>query len=685
MTTAAHPAASLAAHPRADVAPDHALAALSGIAVALGHGVDVDSLLADLASGVRRSLDADRVSVLLLDDAGRLSPAVAVARHHDVDLWQQFRQMPPIALDDLHGAHEAMAAGRAVVIDDAASSPWIPSSWQRTFSLASLALAPLSVAGEPGGVIVVERPSTSTSFTDDHLALLEGMAALAGVAVTRLRGSAAAARLDHVASAFAAIRAARTPRAVAEHALAAMLDAAKVSHGLLALLDADTADVVAVRGAGLPEPGRYPLSMVPAEVLRACYDAWESPVRRPVDVTVDRAPYVVVPIPSEGRVTEIVLLADVAGLALRDLWLTADRDWFRRVAMAAADAAVPGTVELVRSLLAEAGIDLVRVVADRASARQLGLSAAAAGAVARQLTRWRRNAGVPAAVTIGADTVIPLVVDGASAVAALVVRLPLERDADDDRLRAAAGLMTAAIACDLATRSRAALERLAVDADARTATAEHCYREAAQVLAMLTEHLSGPTTPEARVIAACRIMADRARRLVRDASDALAPTARMPRLRSALAALAAQVFAHGGPEVVVRQHGRVPVLEPAVQVALLQATRRLLALLRDSRSAATTVHLEARGHTVVVTLRCEHLLEATADPATPGLHAAMTEARRWMHGIGGDVEVVADPPGCRFEMPAPADSRRPERVSPVPTPEEKGEVVPLQSASRPTA
>src|SRR4051794_16430580 len=86
-------------------AQESALELLSGIAVALGHDVDAEFLLAELASGVRRTLDADRVSVLLLDDEGRLTPALAVARQHNDDLWQRFRSMPPIALDALpeHG------------------------------------------------------------------------------------------------------------------------------------------------------------------------------------------------------------------------------------------------------------------------------------------------------------------------------------------------------------------------------------------------------------------------------------------------------------------------------------------------------------------------------------------------------------------------------------------------------
>src|SRR4051795_2176404 len=122
---------------------DSALELLSGLVVALGHDVDADFLLAELASGVRRTLDADRVSVLLLDDEGQLTPALAVARQHNDDLWQRFRTMPPIALDALPGARSALANGKVLVIEDASASPLIPAAWQRTFALGSLAIAPL--------------------------------------------------------------------------------------------------------------------------------------------------------------------------------------------------------------------------------------------------------------------------------------------------------------------------------------------------------------------------------------------------------------------------------------------------------------------------------------------------------------------------------------------------------------
>src|SRR4051812_38846168 len=168
-------------------AQESALELLSGIAVALGHDVDADFLLAELASGVRRTLDADRVSVLLLDDEGRLTPELAVARQHNDDLWQRFRTMPPIELDALPGARQALARGQVLLIDDASTSPLIPTAWQRTFALSSLAVAPLLSDDAPAGLLAVEYPFTATPLPTTQLSFLSGMAGLAAIALSARR------------------------------------------------------------------------------------------------------------------------------------------------------------------------------------------------------------------------------------------------------------------------------------------------------------------------------------------------------------------------------------------------------------------------------------------------------------------------------------------------------------------
>src|SRR3954469_12645738 len=339
-------------------AQESALELLSGIAVALGHDVDAEFLLAELASGVRRTLDADRVSVLLLDDEGRLTPALAVARQHNDDLWQRFRSMPPIALDALPGARQALGRGQVLLIDDASTSPLIPRAWQRTFELASLAVAPLLVDDAPGGLLAVEYSLTAAPFTPTQRSLLEGMAGLAGIALGAGRRRSQAERFENVSAAVRALGGVHTFRAVAEHALSAMLDAAGVGHGLFARIDNDTVEVVAARGSDLPEPGRYALTLLPAELVTTCRDTWSSDPRALVSAVVSGTSYSVLPVTSGGLpgalvvlpvvtsslpydvTAELQLIADAAATALQAVHAADDLDWHRR-ALAAVPSFTP--------------------------------------------------------------------------------------------------------------------------------------------------------------------------------------------------------------------------------------------------------------------------------------------------------------------------------------------------------
>lgn len=688
--------------------PQRALELLSGMAVALGHDVDVDFLLAELAAGVRATLDADRVSVLLLDDADRLSPTVAVGRRQDDALWQRFRRMPPIALDDLPGARRALAGRKVLVIDDAAASPLVPAAWQRAFELGSLAIAPLAVGEVPVGLVAVEYAEPGAAFTATQLALLEGMAALAGIALRGGRERTQAQRVAGLSALVQALAGVRTRRAVAEQALAGLLETARVSHGLFALVAPVAVEVLAVRGPRLPEPGRYPLAELPAELVATCHSAWALDPRALVAVEIGGSALTVVPVAGpRGPVAvavlpvavtslpfdvtvDLQLAADATALALDAVRLAGDRDWHRRAATTvsaataalARDGGVVAVVDELRALLADAGADSPRVVVDRPTARATGLSAATA-TVARLLTRWRRTDTVDGPVRLGQEIAVALRADG-RVVGALVWRAgpvaPVEA-----RTQLIATLLGDLLGRAAAHQRSTELERIAADAAAHRAVAARAYRESGQILQLASDQLRGSQPNEPRV-AAARALNDQARHLVRDAAEALAPSvARQPGLRAALAAATKQIFATGGPETLVRQTGRVPVLDPASQVALLRATTRVLALLRQARAAAAVVHVSGHEREVVVAVRAEEMLKA-AQLEGPGLLAALRDARGWLSPVGGSIEILRGDPAHQFVMRAPAGVSRPGRVDPPPSPDQDiGEVVVPFDATRPTS
>ena len=653
----------------APTAHEDALDLLSGMAVARGHDVDLDFLLAELATGVRRTLDAERVSVLLLDDDGRLTPAVAVARQHNDDLWQRFRKMPPIALDALPGARGALARGKVLVIDDASVSPLIPSAWQRTFGLGSLAIAPLVVDDAPAGLVAVEYGAVAARFTTTQLALLEGMAALAGIALRGGRQRSSAQRLASVSDAAASFTGMRTNRAIAEHALTAILETARVDRGLFVLLLDGTAEVVAVRGPRLPEPGRYALDALPADQVTSCRAAWADDARELVTVDVDGSPLAVLPIgtPASAAVVlpvaptllvddvvgELQLLAATAALQLKNARLADDRDWHLDALSLVASAStrpLPAVVDRVCALLTAAGVAAPRVVVAAGLATASGLPPAR-GDVARLLSRWRRSTGPGLPARIGEEHAHPLHSGGRVVGALLTGSGPVSTGVA--QLTTVLGeLIGQAAAAD----SAAALDRRVAEAAGHAALASRAYREAGQLLGLLSNslHAAGAASPAP----AAEVLVGQVRRLLRDASDALDPTAaRQAELRVALTALAKQICAHGGPETVVRQIGRAPVLDAAVQVALVRSAQRVLALLRELRVVAAVVTIESSPDEVVVTLRADELLAAAAD--SPGLLSALRDARAWLSPIGGSLEISYADPTHGFVVRAPAGSNQP--------------------------
>jgi GAF domain-containing protein len=664
-------------------AHDDALDILSGMAVSLRHEIDLDFVLAELATGVRHTLDAERVSVLLLDDDGRLIPAVAVARQHNDELWQRFRKMPPIALDEIPGARQALAQGKVLLIEDASSSSLIPTAWQRTFSLGSLAVAPLVVEDAPAGLVAVEYDEIDATCTPTQLALLEGMAALAAVALRAGRHRSQQQRLEVLSSTVARFAGMRTPRAVAEHALTALLDSAHLTTGLFALLTNDTAEVVAVRGPQLTEPGRYALSALPDDLVTACRQAWRDGARAPVSADLDgrgldgrgllllpvgERPAAVVVLPllpgllAPDVLGELQLIASAAAVQLRSARLEEEREWHQRaLSLLSSAPRHVDTASFVRfvddvcSLLSDAGLPAPAVAVDRSVARVTGL-APARTEVARLISRWRRTGGASTA-RAGENTVIPLrtgdrVVGGLVTAALSPPSLP-------PRAELLIAVLGDVIGRAVSLEHTDELELRAADSAAHTAVASRAYREAGQLLGLLANSLHAGAAESPRS-AGAEVLVAQVRRLLRDATEVLAPSAApQADLRVSLTALAKQICAHGGPECVVREIGPTGVLDPAVQVAVVRAVQRLLALLRELRAVAAFILIERSDGDVVVTVRTDELLAAAGEG--PGLLATRRDVRTWLDPVGGRLETSSDGPGQCLVVRAPV--RAPELAS----------------------
>jgi signal transduction histidine kinase len=224
---------------------------------------ELRDVLLEMADASRLALGVDRASVLLLDAADRLAPAVSVARNDDKALWNRFLQMPPVCLDSLPGAWDMLRAGEVLAVDDVAASQVVPVNIRVAFQLRSLAIAPVFVGDEPVGALVVDH-QVARHFTPAELDTLRGIAAATGSAIRRAREYADAVErsrdLDLAVRVTADLNAATTLPEVLDAALAGLVRLLGATSASINLLDGASAfRTIAASGRGQPSLGAHPL------------------------------------------------------------------------------------------------------------------------------------------------------------------------------------------------------------------------------------------------------------------------------------------------------------------------------------------------------------------------------------------------------------------------------------------
>lgn len=255
------------------------------IGLTLNSTLELPEVLHRLAKLTLEVTDAHRCSLFLL--RGRvLEPAVAIGTIRDEDLWAAFREMGPVRLDQLPEAWNRLADAEAVPIEDAVGSTLIPSKWVERFDVKSLVLVPLHAAGEPCGLLVVDHP-TQRSYGDDEIALLESVAAYAGVAVRNARLFEAAdrqARMQRTLARGAGALVAPERRSdLLDELVSAFAELLGSTGCAIGLFDSDMTRVTTVATHDHSESGPpIPISSVPDEVVTRLTEAWTEDPGRPV-------------------------------------------------------------------------------------------------------------------------------------------------------------------------------------------------------------------------------------------------------------------------------------------------------------------------------------------------------------------------------------------------------------------
>lgn len=684
--------------------------ALASVALSVSASEQVDAVLAQVVRTSRELLDADRATILLLDDDVRgLYPAVSVARAADETLWSRFRSMPPISLDLTPAGVEFMAAGRAICLPDVAGSALVPPAWRQAFGLVSLALAPLRAYGEPCGVLVVDHAAPRV-FRGDELRTLEGIAASTAMAVRAARNELAisrrTARLEEILAIPAELNAAP--------GLHRVLQAA--SDGLCAVFDADSCSLnvlddvggfttLASRGAGQPAPGRYLLAALDAGQQGEVRRRWAVDPTTPVVVppghrpprsgafeAVDAAAYgVVVPFVTEQRVRGFAVLGRAAGEVTAEqlrvgmsiaaqVWLAIDRarlaaDVERRLRQLEVlrslsdDVTLTPDMQLVLERIAplvheETGGELIdALLCDPHAARRFATSVPR-GELAGLIRRWRQQPA-PAPEQVGGLLAVPLLLDGELLG---VLRIRARRDAappgePTQRTLLAIGAGVAEVIGRAVLRSRVADSgRDVAVAEERRRVAGELHTSVGRLLATAHARL-GPaarttTDPTARAaLAESLALVGQARERIRDAAQALASVPAPPRgLAVVLRDLGRALATSTGIDVDVRVVGRPAPLTAAAESVLLRAAQEALTrLTRHAHASVVLVRLRYGVEAVDLSVRDNGVGLGQRQAAEPALHAAIRHLGERLDGVGGACELTcADGRGLRLLARVPA-------------------------------
>jgi len=677
--------------------PPPAAALLADLAVAVGSDARLDGVLEQVVASTRQLLGTRRATLLLLDGAGRLTPAVSLGEHADQRLWTQFQAMPPLPLDVGRVALEMLRDGRAVVVDDAGSSPLVPDEWREAFGLESLAAVGLVARGELCGVLVVDDDARASGFSDEERHLVEGIAAFAATAVRNAADYRAAQRrsrtLDRILSVAAALNASPDLSGVLSTALEALTDVLDAQSCALHLVDDERSLLtLATRGPGQPPAGRHAVTAAERSLLQSLPPelvAGGASLPAPLRRGAAGADHVVVPAGHAGSGPELLVVAVRDGGPLRaeqcrlaasvaeQVWLAVERALLaeerdRRIAQIetlhrlADELALSPSMHVLTERLAPvvrgSGVELIDVqLRDRRAARMWSCGSTK-GQVSRLVSRWQRQ-GTPRPAMDAGLLVVPLLLEGA-VVGAMRVRPtapvpPSERE-QDFLLSTGTGVAQLVARLVLAVRVADGERELAVVAERERIAAE-LHATVGRLLVISSERLRGlassvgSATLRAQLGEVAGTIAQ-TRNHVAQAVEALtAPPDQQQTLPGRLRQLGRGLAADGGVSVDVRVEGRQRPLPPAAEGALFRVAHEALRTLqRQAHSSVVVVRLCYEDDAVRLLVRDDGLTLAQRADTVDGLHVGLPALRRRAQEVGGRVELGATGAGLRLAVTVPA-------------------------------
>jgi signal transduction histidine kinase len=691
---------SVPAQPTRPAAEARAAASLVEIARCLNSDVRPERMLEMVVRAARELLDADRASVLLLDDEGRLGPEVSIARHDDLELWTRFRDMPPIPLLVDSTARELLLRGRAVLIPHAAASTLVPSEWQHAFGLQALVIAPLLVQGRPCGALVVDDARPGHAFDATAAEALEGVAALAALVLRQSARFSVAAEQARTFEQLLSMAAALNGSPGLHRVLQTVVDAFLAAFGAVSCsvcTFADSGDIrcLASRGPGQPEPGVPDASGGWVAGHGPARDRWTVDPAATLVLPAGEAggPWVTVLVPfsQEGRVRGFVRLGVAAGVTPSEEQLRvgvslAGQAWLamERATLAEVGQHRERRIDLLYGLSHEiahltdmrvvverlappvrdaTGCELIDVLLCDAEAARAFAARTPRGDVAGQVRRWRRDSD-PRPGSLDGLYVVPVLVAG-QVLGVLRVRAvsPALLGRDDAEFLLAVGTGIADLVCRRLLRAQ--LE----SAERQLAVVE----ERARVTAELQDEVGRLLVAAASRIEPLGLRMDGrdGRGALRDVQQEIVRTGRQ--LRAAVETLSSlhrhaddlpgslrqMVRAWGRAAAVdtdLRVSGRVQRLAPSAEGALLRLAHEALTRVGGSSHASTVmVQLCYGAGEVELVVHDDGVHLAQRATAESRVHPALRAMQNRLHDLGGTLQITeCVPQGVRLTAVVPA-------------------------------
>jgi signal transduction histidine kinase len=156
------------------------------IAGAINSTLELDRILKEVAIRAARACQADRCTVLLLDENGEnLHPIMSQFASGEADLveWQLFKEARyPRRVEGVPEAVKVIEERRPLFIPDVRASS-IPRQWVESFNVGCLLLVPVISRERVVGLMALDRPEVGSAFADDQVKLAMTIGGQAAVAI----------------------------------------------------------------------------------------------------------------------------------------------------------------------------------------------------------------------------------------------------------------------------------------------------------------------------------------------------------------------------------------------------------------------------------------------------------------------------------------------------------------------